>query len=167
MAKSKRVPKWITNPKHREYWKKPWLHEAGQSRSFKRLLWKHGRVSPNFTRAEWNCHDGTKVPWRLKGRAQRHGFHLEKFRHALGDVSLPILSGYRDPQYNAQIGGASQSRHMSGDATDFSKSVVDEVGHARFFHVADVMFPTGGVGEYPGGSAHLDSRGYRARWTSF
>lgn len=163
------TPSWVKNGPDRwtRFWNKPWTYGARHSRSFKRACWKHGHVSPNFTRAEWNCHDGTKVPASLKANAQRNGFHLERFRHAVGDVSMPILSGYRTVDYNRRIGGAVGSRHTYADAADFSVSVVNAIGHDRFFKVAEVVFANGGVGQYPGGSAHLDSRGYRSRWTSF
>lgn len=161
------APDWCDTPKLREYWREPWSRGARQSRVFKHRCWEHGYVSPNFTRAEWKCHDGTPVPDSLKPNAQRHGFHLERFRHELGDPSLPILSAYRTPSYNSSIGGASQSRHMSADATDFDVSTVNRIGASKFDQTADRVFSNGGFGQYPGGSRHVDSRGYKARWTSF
>lgn len=159
----------------RKKWKdwvnRPWTRRARARRNvrFRRWLWRHGYLTPNFTRAEYRCHDsqGSEVWGVLKYRARQHCFQLERFRHAVGDKSMPILSGYRTPAYNRQIGGASQSRHMSGDATDFSTTVLNRIGTVKFFSVADVIFRDDGVGRYPSGSGHLDSRGYRARWTSF
>jgi hypothetical protein len=161
------VPRWLDKPRYKLYWREPWRVRARHSSGFKHKLWEHGYISPHFTRSEWACHDGTPVPSSLKNNAQRNAFHVEVFRHAVGDVSLPILSGYRTEAYNRQIGGATLSRLVQADAADFSKETVDKIGHSTFFSVADKLFPKGGVGEYPGGSAHLDSRGWRARWTSF
>lgn len=42
---------------------------------------------------------------------------LDATRAALGRP-IRILSGYRDPAWNARIGGAPNSRHMHGDAVD-------------------------------------------------
>lgn len=103
----------------------------------------------------------------MRTRARNHAFNLERLRHELGDVSMPILSWYRHPAYNRAIGGASQSRHMSADATDFSRETVNRIGRGRFFSAANKVFAKGGVGDYPSGSAHVDSRGWYARWTSF
>ena len=44
---------------------------------------------------------------------------LEEIRHMYGDRPMQINSWYRDPATNAAVGGASQSRHLSGDAVDF------------------------------------------------
>lgn len=157
--------------KWRDWYERPWTKRARARRNvrFRRWLWKNGKLTPNFTRAEYRCHDSrnSEVWGLLKYRARQHCFKLERFRHAVGDKSMPIISAYRTPAYNAEIKGASASRHMSGDATDFSAATVNRVGRDRFFTVANEIFANGGVGDYPSGSAHLDSRGYRARWRSF
>ncbi len=44
---------------------------------------------------------------------------LERVREQLGRP-LVINSAYRDPEYNARIGGARMSRHKVGDAFDIS-----------------------------------------------
>lgn len=162
----------LPNPP-RKAWKdwiaRPWTAKARRRRNvrFRRWLWKHGHLTPNFTRAEAKCHDGTEVSGVLKYRARQHAFQLERFKHEVGGAPLPVLSWYRTPSYNAQIGGASQSRHMSADAADFSSATVNAVGRARFFAAAEKVFANDGVGSYPSGSAHLDNRGFRARWSSF
>lgn len=164
----------LPNPP-RKAWKdwidRPWTRKARRRRNvrFRRWLWKHGYLTPNFTRAEYRCHDSnhSEVWGVLKYRARQHCWQLERFRHGVGDKSMPILSAYRTPAYNRAIGGATLSRHMSGDATDFSLATVNAIGRDRFFNVADVVFAQDGVGRYPSGSAHLDNRGTWARWSSF
>lgn len=151
----------------RHFWKRPWRGNAQRSRKFKRLLLKHGYLSPHFKVSDAKCHNGTPVPSSLIGAAQRHAFNLERFRHGIGDVPLGVLSWYRTAAYNRQIGGATYSQHIRAVATDFASSLIARVGRTRWYGVANRVFANGGVGNYPSGSGHLDSRGYRARWTSF
>jgi uncharacterized protein YcbK (DUF882 family) len=162
----KRYPAWL--PKElRRHWDRPWTKAARHHRGFKHLLWEHGYISPHFTREEWRCKDGTAVPKHLKSNAQRHAFHLEVLRHELGDVPLPGISFFRTERHNREIGGARESRHVDADASDHSKETVDQIGRDFFIRTAQRVFDNGGVGVYPGGSVHLDSRGWEADWTSF
>lgn len=43
---------------------------------------------------------------------------LEALRHALGDQSIRVTSGFRSTSCNAAVGGATNSRHLYGDAVD-------------------------------------------------
>jgi hypothetical protein len=151
------------NHKFRGYWKNPWGRKAQRSPAFKKFCWEHGFVSPNFTRAEWASKDGTAVPESLRKNAQRQAFKCERLRHALGDKPISGLSYYRSPAHNAAVGGASQSRHMSADATDWPASMVD----AKFRQEAERIWKQNGIGSYPGGSVHTDARPWYARWTSW
>ena len=70
------------------------------------------------------------------------------------------------------IGGATNSRHIYGDACDIALEEIKrlcpwEGGRADFDRACDKIFAGGGFGQYPMGSRHVDSRGNRARWTSF
>ena len=47
---------------------------------------------------------------------------LEAMRHALGDRPLRVTSGFRSRSCNAAVGGASNSRHLYGDAADLVSS---------------------------------------------
>lgn len=164
----KGVPKWLP----REYWPlwhKPWTPKARRSQSFRRFLWEHGFASPHFARDETRSHDPARspVPEKLVSNAQRQAFNLEVLRHELGDKPLAILSWYRTPAWNKAVGGASESRHMQADASDFEVALVDSFGSGRFDSVADRVYKNGGFGTYPSGSRHVDSRGSRARWSTF
>lgn len=46
---------------------------------------------------------------------------LEAIRAAIGNLPITPTSGYRNPRHNAlpEVGGAPESRHIYGDATDF------------------------------------------------
>lgn len=149
------------------HWRFPYGVRARKSAAFKRWLWDHGYLSPHFTRAEWACHDGQAIPASLRKGAQRHAFNMEQLRHLLGDIPIPTISPYRDPAYNASIGGASESQHMDADATDHSKEWVESIGRDKFMKAAERVFRNGGLGIYPWGAFHVDSRGYKARWSSW
>lgn len=153
--------------RYRRLWRKPWARRAPLVFGFRRWLQRHGYLSPHFTLAEAASKDGTPVPRRLLRAARNHAFRLERVRHALGDQPIPIISWHRSPAHNAAVGGASQSQHLKARATDHPREWVERVGRFRFDRVADRIFKDGGVGRYPAGSVHLDSRGWRARWTSF
>jgi GH25 family lysozyme M1 (1,4-beta-N-acetylmuramidase) len=164
----KDVPRWVPRD-YWEHWEKPWDSKAPASSKFRDICWRNGFASPHFTRKEAACHDpaATDVPSSLRTGCQRQAFNLEKLRHALGDKSLPILSWYRTPAWNAHVGGASQSRHMQGDACDFTIQTVQSFGTSKFDQTCDRIYTSGGFGTYPSGSRHVDSRGTRARWSSF
>lgn len=53
-----------------------------------------------------------------KANALRTMWKLEALRHALGDQSIRVTSGFRSKACNDAAGGASSSRHLYGDAAD-------------------------------------------------
>jgi uncharacterized protein YcbK (DUF882 family) len=133
------------------------------------------RLSPHFRLAEFNTHDGTRVPGDLvddyKQLCQRV---LEPLRERFGVCA--VVSGYRYPTYNKSIGGATRSVHMGGRGGGI-RGVAADVRFARgtvdaWAAVAEQLLdkhypPGGGLGVYhgPGGWIHVDTRNYRARWT--
>jgi hypothetical protein len=153
--------------KYRRYWREPWHPKAARSPGFRRWLARHGYLTPHFRLTEASCTDGSRLPMRFRRRARKHAFRLERLRHALGGSSIRPLSWYRSPSYNARIGGARYSQHMNGWATDFSRQEVERHGRARFMAAAQTIFKNDGIGVYPAGSVHLDSRGWYARWNSW
>ena len=50
--------------------------------------------------------------------ALRSMWKLEALRHALGDQPIRVTSGFRSVACNSSVGGASDSRHLYGDAVD-------------------------------------------------
>lgn len=156
------VPNWV-RPVDRKRWEKPWTVSANRhrNRKFKKMLWNHGYLSPNFRRSEARCSDGTDVPKRLKGHAQKHAFRLERARRELGRPLSP-LSWYRTPAYNSQVGGASSSRHLKADATDWGRQPKQPV----FNQVMSRVFKHGGIGTgcVSHNVQHVDTRGVTARW---
>ncbi len=111
-------------------------------------------VSPHFMLSEFNCHHCGAVKldqWMLS--------LLEGVRAYWGRPMV-VLSGYRCPPYNAEIGGADASYHMEGMAADVQIAGVsiDEIAQAA------VECGAGGVGRYyDSGFVHIDS-GPRRDW---
>lgn len=153
--------------RYRWHWDHSWWRRARYNPGFRRWLDRNGYLSPHFTINEARCNDGTPVRGIPKWHARKHAFNLEQLRHRIGDKPIQIISWYRTKSYNAQVGGASQSHHIQGWATDHPREWVDRVGRAKVMREADYVFRKGGLGVYPAGSIHTDSRGYRARWTSW
>lgn len=152
--------------KFRPHWDAPW-ERSKQTTGFRSWLDRHGYLTPNFTLRDAACHDGTPIPRSLRSHARTHAFNMERLRHALGDRPIPVLSWYRTPAYNKQTHGAIDSRHIHADATDVDTAWVSKTGRRKVQATAEIIFKDGGVGTYPAGSMHFDSRGYKARWTSF
>lgn len=116
---------------------------------------------------------------------------LEK--RGVDPVGVTVMSGFRTPQYNAgggNTGGrAGLSRHMYGDAADIyidndKNGSMDDLNHDGRVDAGDARFILesvdrverehpeliGGAGVYVsccghGPFIHIDTRGYRARWT--
>ena len=113
-------------------------------------------------------------------------------RTGIPSKGVKVMSGFRTPQYNRSGGDprgrATMSRHMYGDAADIfidsnHDGRMDDLNHDGKIDIADSRViqqavdrveaaqPSliGGVGVYPGTSAHgpfthIDTRGYPARW---
>ena len=79
-------------------------------------------------------------------------------------VKIKCTSGYRCPQHNARIPGASpNSKHKLAIAMDI-QAADHSVSAKRLYDVADKLIgDQGGVGIYSWG-IHIDSRGYGSRW---
>ncbi len=76
------------------------------------------KVAPNFQRDE--LAQEYKGDWAV---VQVHAVErLQDMRDQIGAIS--VNSGYRSPDYNAGVGGATFSRHMYGDAFDLDPSSV-------------------------------------------
>jgi hypothetical protein len=133
------------------------------------------QVSPHFNVAEFDCHDGRKVPLVAEAAVARLCVQfLEPLRAKFGPCQ--VMSGYRHKAYNASIGGALHSQH---DYDDDPSTVASDLIFARGTPqqwAAEARrlsgkLGFGGVGEYPpiqgkrGGFVHVDNRRYIARWS--
>lgn len=86
---------------------------------------------------------------------------LDEIRERTG-LPVYINSGIRCKLHNANEGGASDSRHLYGDAADIR---CPGMTPRQLYNIAcEVVGNSGGVGIYSWG-IHVDTRGYNARWT--
>ena len=100
---------------------------------------------------------------------------LELEKQGYNKYGFMVRCGHRHPRRNMASKGASQSQHQFGKAADLEirdinndgkkddkdKQIVLEI-------LEKIVDDDGGLGLYPGTmSVHLDSRGYKARWTSY
>ena len=84
---------------------------------------------------------------------------LDAFRERVGEP-VYVNSGIRCPEHNEAVGGATNSRHMYGDAADIR---CPGKTPRELYDIADEIFCDGGVGLYDWG-IHVDARATKARW---
>lgn len=111
------------------------------------------KLSANFAAYEFDC-SCSKCKETLIDLD--HVAKLQQLRHDLGS-SIRITSGYRCPAHNTAVGGAKNSQHKDGTATDIQVSGMDPG------EVADACEKFDGLGRYDT-FTHIDSRGSKARW---
>lgn len=86
---------------------------------------------------------------------------LDAIRERIGKP-IEVLSGYRCPEHNAEVGGVSNSQHVLGTAADITYDGID------VDYLAQVAEECGadGIGRYYNQDfVHVDVRGWAARWT--
>lgn len=109
------------------------------------------KLSENFSLWEFECHDGTPVPPELIPVVQRLvASALQPMRdHFKAPVS--IVSGYRTCAWNAKVGGAENSVHLTAGAADirvlgFTPSEV--TGTIMANKIPGILRNLGGIGTY-------------------
>ncbi len=119
----------------------------------------------NFSPDEFRCHCCGKLcpDWKDEETPQIM-LSLQRLRD-LENFPIKVLSGYRCPKHNTEVGGVRFSMHEEGKAADVR---VDGLNPNDVASIAAKIpeFMNGGIGIYEAsGFTHLDVRGYRARWT--
>lgn len=125
---------------------------------------KMDKLTKNFTIAEFESHDGASMPPDAKKNIQELAKNLQVIRDYVGKP-LKINSGYRSPGQNEKVNGRSQSRHLIGQAADFTITgmTTSEILAVVEKLIALKKIKQGGVGYYPTW-IHYDIRGTKARW---
>jgi uncharacterized protein YcbK (DUF882 family) len=123
------------------------------------------QVTANFNMSEMEFYD--TVPPQLVANAVELLKNLQVIRDECGK-SIKIISGYRSPERNKDVGGASMSQHMFANAADIQISGMSPKQMADLVEklIGQKMIKEGGLGIYPreGGWIHYDTRGTKARW---
>lgn len=98
-----------------------------------------------------------------KENARRTMWKLEAMRHAMGDAPINISSGFRSVGCNSSVGGATNSRHMYGDAADLvgSHSFCAMAKQARNHGFATILGPG-----YPNHNDHVHVDGGSRYWSA-
>ncbi|MEU0129460.1 MULTISPECIES: D-Ala-D-Ala carboxypeptidase family metallohydrolase [unclassified Streptomyces] len=112
----------------------------------------------HFTYPELNkCNStwagGAVAAGTAKANALSSMWKLEALRHALGDQSIRVTSGFRSTPCNSAVGGATNSRHLYGDAVDLGSgphSLCTIAQQARNHGFNGILGPG-----YPGHSDHI------------
>ena len=73
---------------------------------------------PELNKCNSNWSGGKVSAATAKSNALVSMWKLQALRHALGDKSIKVSSGFRSVSCNAAVGGSSTSRHMYGDGVD-------------------------------------------------
>ena len=122
------------------------------------------KLTTNFSLNEFN-----KRNYNVPTDVLRNLIELAKNLQVLRDeVKKPIkiTSGYRPAELNAKVGGASQSRHITGQAADLKIEGYTPKQVAAIIEklIAAGKMKQGGIGTYSTW-VHYDVRGTAARWT--
>lgn len=107
------------------------------------------QIAPNFALSEFM--EAYKGQWGVLQTQMVD--HLQELRDAIAGP-LTITSGYRNPAWNASVGGVEYSRHQYGDAADLDAAgwTVEDLGAECDSLAADY------VGLYEDGHTHCDWR---------
>ena len=126
------------------------------------------RATENFSWREFYCPLAKSLP--LTDLAVHHVSKLQLLREGLGR-GLRVNSGYRSPEHNVRVGGATQSMHLefASDVTPISPFGDDEERVDWLDKIASIAEDLGfsGIGRY-NSFVHLDCRAFidrpQARW---
>lgn len=114
------------------------------------------RLSQNFTSTEFDCHGKGCCSETIIDKKLIE--YLQQIRNHFG-ASITINSGYRCEKHNASVGGASKSKHKSGQAADIVVKGVAPLKVAQYAESIGIL----GIGQYPS-FVHVDTRTTKSYW---
>lgn len=122
------------------------------------------KLTENFSKSEFDSKDGTEMPEEVFYNVQKLANQLQILRNYLGRP-IRINSGYRSPSHNKAVGGAINSQHLLGKASDI---VVKNLEPKQVYEAIEYLIRRGdmlqgGLGLYDS-FVHYDIRGNRSRW---
>jgi uncharacterized protein YcbK (DUF882 family) len=122
------------------------------------------KLTNNFNLNEFNKHNFPLTETILRN-IQELAKNLQVLRDEV-KKPIKITSGYRDSSFNKKIGGATQSRHITGQAADLKIEGYTPKQVAAIIEklIASGKMKQGGLGIYSTW-IHYDVRGTKARWT--
>lgn len=122
------------------------------------------QLTKNFHLSEFESKDGSPMPKEVYLNVVKLANQLQTLRDYLC-FSIKINSGYRSPEHNRSIGGAFNSFHLFGMASDIyikEMKSIDVYNEIEFLISQGVMLQ-GGLGLYDT-FVHYDIRKKKARW---
>jgi uncharacterized protein YcbK (DUF882 family) len=122
------------------------------------------KLTNNFNLNEFNKHNFPLTETILRN-IQELAKNLQVLRDEV-KKPIKITSGYRNAEFNKKIGGATQSRHITGQAADLKIEGYTPKQVAAIIEklIASGKMKQGGLGIYSTW-IHYDVRGTKARWT--
>lgn len=118
------------------------------------------QLATNFKVREFACKCSRCSTVLIDGKLVEY---LQKIREHFG-APVNINSGYRCPEHNAEVGGASGSRHKKGQAADIVVEGVKPAEVAKYAESIGVL----GIGLYEtakdGYFCHIDTRTSKSFW---
>lgn len=130
-----------------------------EARIYSKSLEGDKHLTSSFKVKEFACNDGSDVILIHPDLPAV----LQNIRNQFGKPII-INSGYRTPEYNKKVGGATRSQHCYGTAADI---VVDGVSPVSVAIAAEKALKEtghpGGIGIYKS-FVHVDVRSKRYRW---
>jgi hypothetical protein len=108
-------------------------------------------------------HGGTRIPVSVEVvyGIIRIAEAMEEIRVLFGNRPIEVNSWYRDPATNLRVGGWAMSRHLYGDAVNFT---LEDVSPQDVYTQLDPWWGSRGGLASSTKFTHIDARGYRARW---
>jgi uncharacterized protein YcbK (DUF882 family) len=122
------------------------------------------KLSTNFNLDEFASADGTAPSGEVLKNLTELAKNLEVLRKHIGQP-IRVTSGFRSREHNKKIGGATNSFHVLGMASDIqvAKMSPEQVAKAIELLIAEGKMKEGGLGIYRTW-VHYDVRGTKARW---